>query len=99
MIDLKMDAPAEIRREFKPIATRVPGIQICEHHPRLPATLVKWVGIRSLVGSEGRHDAFQCMTGWTHQRHPAGGFPSLGSVVSKVQGSVQPAVPPFVSLS
>ena len=34
MVDLKPDAPAEIRGEFKPIATNVPGIQICEHLPR-----------------------------------------------------------------
>lgn len=99
LIDLKMDAPAEIRGEFKPIATNVPGIQICEHLPRLAASMDKWVAIRSLVGSEGRHDAFQCMTGWTHQRQPAGGYPSLGSVVSKLQGPVRPSVPPFVGLS
>src|SRR6185436_18185930 len=35
MYDLKPDAPAEIRGEFEPIATSVPGIQICEHLPRL----------------------------------------------------------------
>ena len=35
MVDLKPDAPVEIRGEFKPIATNVPGIQICELLPRL----------------------------------------------------------------
>src|SRR5688572_16130187 len=35
MFDLKLDAPAEIRGEFKPIPTSVPGIEICEHLPRL----------------------------------------------------------------
>ena len=35
MFDLKLDAPAEVRGEFKPIPTNVPGIQICEHLPRL----------------------------------------------------------------
>src|ERR1044072_1804082 len=35
MFDLKMDAPSEIRGEFKPISTSVPGIQICEHLPKL----------------------------------------------------------------
>src|SRR5207248_3135462 len=34
-LHMKPDAPAEIRGEFKPIATRVPGIHICEHLPRL----------------------------------------------------------------
>src|SRR5437762_13603105 len=35
MFDLKQDAPSEIRGEFKPINTKVPGIQICEHMPRI----------------------------------------------------------------
>src|SRR5436190_16339375 len=35
MYDLKMDAPSEIRGEFSPISTNVPGIQICEHLPRM----------------------------------------------------------------
>ncbi len=35
MFDMKMDAPAEIRGEFKPIKTNVPGIEICEHFPRM----------------------------------------------------------------
>src|SRR4051812_48866867 len=35
MVDLKPDAPSEVRGEFKPVATRVPGIQICEHLPLL----------------------------------------------------------------
>src|SRR5262245_41248396 len=54
MVDLKPDAPAEIRGEFKPIATRIPGIQICQHLPRLAAMVDKVAIIRSLVGSEGR---------------------------------------------
>src|SRR6187397_328345 len=35
MVDLKPDAPADVRGEFSPIRTNVPGIQICEHLPRL----------------------------------------------------------------
>jgi hypothetical protein len=99
MVDLKPDAPVEVRGEFKPIATRVPGIEICEHLPRLAARTDRLAVIRSVVGSEGQHAAFQCMTGWTHQRQPQGGWPSLGSVVSKLQGPTDPAVPPFVGLS
>lgn len=99
MVDLKMDAPAEIRGEFRPISTRVPGVQICEHLPRLAATLDKWAVIRSLVGSEGRHAAFQCHTGWPVAQQPAGGWPSFGSYVSKLQGPADPGIPPFVSLS
>jgi hypothetical protein len=55
--------------------------------------------IRSIVGSEGRHAAFQCMTGQTVNNQPPGGWPSFGSVVSKLQGTVTPGTPAFVGLS
>ncbi len=99
MFDLKMDAPSEIRGEFNPIKTNVPGIEICEHLPRLAAMTDKLAIIRSIVGSEGRHAGFQCLTGRPFTNQPAGGWPSLGSVVSRVQGAIDPAVPPFVSLT
>lgn len=63
MFDLKPDAPAEIRGEFQPIATNVPGIEISELMPRVAGMMDKFSIIRSLVGSEGRHDSFQCCTG------------------------------------
>src|SRR5271156_5661122 len=59
MWDLKPDAPVEFRGEFKPIKTNVPGIEICEHFPRLAAMMDKFVVIRSIVDSSGDHDAFQ----------------------------------------
>ncbi|MGE0757987.1 MAG: DUF1501 domain-containing protein [Pirellulaceae bacterium] len=98
LVDLKMDAPAEIRGEFRPIATSVPGIQICEYLPRLAATMEKWTIIRSLVGSEGRHASFQCHTGWPVTQQPAGGWPSFGAYISKVQGLADPGIPSYVSL-
>src|SRR6516164_1133182 len=99
MYDLKMDAPAEIRGEFKPIKTKVPGIQICEQLPRLAAMMDKLVPIRSIVGALDRHEAFQCLTGRLSGNQPQGGWPSLGSVVSKLQGPTSKAIPPFVGLS
>jgi hypothetical protein len=99
MVDLKPDAPAEIRGEFKPIRTTVPGIDVCELLPRMAAMMDRFAVIRSVVGSEGAHAAFQCMTGRTHNRQPQGGWPSLGSVVSKLQGATHPSIPPFVGLS
>src|SRR5437016_9596092 len=50
MVDLKMDAPADIRGEFKPIPTNVPGLDICEHLPRLAGAMDRIAVIRSLVG-------------------------------------------------
>jgi hypothetical protein len=99
MVDLKPDAPAEIRGEFKPIATRVPGIQIGELLPGMARNMDRLAIIRSIVGSEGQHSAFQCMHGRTQQRQPGGGWPSLGSTVSKLQGPTTVDVPPFVGLS
>lgn len=98
LVDLKPSAPAEVRGEFNPIATNVPGIEICELLPRLARLTDRLAIIRSMVGSEGRHAGFQCLTGRTNAGQPQGGWPALGSVVSKVRGPADPAVPPFVSL-
>ena len=100
MYDLKMDAPSEIRGEFQPIQTNVPGIEICEHLPGLAKVMDKCVPLRSVYGSpSGAHDSFICYTGRTTQKQPAGGWPAIGSVVSKIQGPVNPSVPPFVGLA
>ena len=64
--DLKMDAPSEVRGEFEPIKTNVPGIEICEHFPLIAQQMDKLVPIRSIVGASGAHDAFECVTG--HRR-------------------------------
>lgn len=100
MVDLKPDAPADVRGEFKPIRTNVPGLDVCEHLPKLAKMMDRFAVIRSLVGSEGHHSSFQCVTGGrTQQNQPGGGWPSFGSIVAKVQGPVVEAVPPFVGLS
>ncbi len=99
MYDLKLDAPSEIRGEFRPIHTKVPGIEICEHLPMMAQRMNQLAIIRSIVGSEGRHASFQCMTGQESRNQPSGGWPSLGSVVSKIQGSVESGIPPFIGLS
>ncbi len=99
MFDLKMDAPADIRGEFRPIPTNVPGIQICELFPRLARMMDKLVIIRSIVGADGAHYAFQCMTGRRHRNQPQGGWPSMGSTLSKLEGATRPSIPPFVGLA
>jgi len=99
MFDLKTDAPSEIRGEFKPIATNVPGLQICEHLPRLAKIADKYTVIRSMVGAEDRHDAVQCLTGRLARNQPPGGWPCLGSVLSKLHGGVDRSMPPFIGLA
>ncbi|MBX9790970.1 MAG: DUF1501 domain-containing protein [Pirellulales bacterium] len=100
MFDLKMDAPAEIRGEFKPISTNVPGLEICELFPRLAGMMDKFTVIRSIVGATGGHDSYQCLSGWGDGGLDArSGHTSLGSAVAKLHGPVDRAVPPFVSLA
>jgi hypothetical protein len=100
MWDLKPDAPSEIRGEFQPIKTSVPGIEICELFPRIAKNMHKFVPIRSIVGADGSHYAYQCLTGWRQgDQAPQGGWPCVGSALSKLYGPAHPSVPPFVGLS
>jgi len=107
--DLKPDAPTEIRGEFRPIATNVPGLEICELLPRMAAIADQYSVIRSLVGFRDDHNTHWCSTGW--ESHPAmdsspiiagfppGGWPSMGSVLSRRFGPRVPGVPPAVDLT
>ncbi len=98
MFDLKPDAPSEYRGEFNAIKTNVPGMDISELMPRLAKAADKFSVIRSLVGSVDKHSSIHTQTGWDEDELKAvGGHPSLGAVVSKLQGSHEGA-PPFVSM-
>lgn len=98
-IDLKPHAPVEIRGEFAPIATSLAGVHICELLPRIAAAAHKFCFIRSLVGSAGAHNAFQCQSGFDEQDlRSLGGRPALGCVVAKLQGRANDVAPPFVDL-
>jgi hypothetical protein len=99
MFDLKPHAPKEIAGPWRPIATNVTGVQICEAFPRLARIMDRLVVVRSLVGNQSDHDAIQVFNGH-HPRKPtpAGGWPQFGSAVAKLQGPADRAVPPFISL-
>ena len=100
MFDLKMDAPLEIRGPHRPTRTNVPGIQISEHMPRCAKIMDKLVPIRTMYGSpSGDHDSFICYTGRPVTKQPSGGWPSLGSPLSKLQGQTDPGIPAFVGLA
>jgi len=99
MYDIKMDAPSDVRGEFQPIKTAVPGIDICELMPQSARIMDKLVPIRTMADCQGGHTGFQCFTGQASANNgPAGGWPAMGSVVSHFQGPVDKGVPPFVSL-
>ena len=101
MWDLKPDAPTDIRGEFRPMPTNVPGIEICELFPLQAKIMDKLAIIRSIVGASGGHDAIQCLTGRTRKPglEPKGGWPCMGSVISKLAGPSTLAVPPAIGLS
>jgi hypothetical protein len=99
MVDLKPEAPREIRGEFDPIDTQVPGVQISELMPHVAGMLERFAIVRSLVGAEDRHSSFQCVTGRRFAQQPLGGWPEIGSVLSRLEGPADPAVPPAVDLS
>lgn len=99
MWDIKEDAPAEIRGEFKSIPTSVEGIRIGECFPRIAKIAHKCAFLRSVVGCDGAHDGFQCLTGWRRRDLSGlGGRPSMGAAMAKLQGPVDKGVPPFVGL-
>lgn len=100
MWDLKMDAPSEYRGEFRPIKTNVPGVEICEEFPRIAKMADKFSFVRSMVGCEGPHDLMMCLTGRPGRKNvPPGGWPSIGSALSKLKGQASSDCPPFVGLS
>jgi len=99
MWEIKTDAPREIRGEFDPIPTNVPGIEIGECFPRIASIMDKCVVIRSVVGCTDQHDGYMCLSGWNRKEMASmGGRPSIGSVLSKLQGPVDRAIPPSVAL-
>ena len=96
--DLKPQAPSEIRGEFKPIPTNVPGTQICELLPRLAGMANRYTLIRSLADSIDDHSDFMCQTARRKNNAPPGGWPSMGACVSRVLGQADPGVPAFIGL-
>ena len=96
--DLKPDAPKEIRGEFNPIATSVPGIEISEKLPKLAQVMHRYTIVRSIVGQRDEHSSFQNLVGYSMGETQRNGLPNFGSVVSKVQGPTDPVTPPFIDL-
>lgn len=98
-IDPKPDAPVEIRGDFQTIPTRLAGVRFCELLPQLANIADQLVLLRSLVGSAGAHDGFQCQSGYrARDLQSLGGRPALGCVINRLQSSPRDPVPPFVDL-
>jgi hypothetical protein len=103
--DLKPDAPEAVRSLFRPIATRTPGVRICEHLPRLAGLSDRYAIVRSLTHTGVNHgtSAYHMLTGRIHfspgtLRHPSpDDHPSLGSAMTRF-GRSPARLPAAVSL-
>lgn len=97
-LDLKPEAPVEIRGEFQQIETRVPGTLVGEHLPKLAAIADRFSIIRSAGHRDNDHaiGAYLAFTGYSHPKNAILGIeppasaqdlPSMGSVISKLRSA------------
>jgi hypothetical protein len=101
MYDLKPNAPAEVRGEFKPISTNVPGIHISEHLPYQSKVFDKMAVVRSATHTNAGHGMGSqwMLTGYQPTIEVNDNiFPSTGSVVARLKGSNEPGLPAYVNL-
>ncbi|MCA9041436.1 MAG: DUF1501 domain-containing protein [Planctomycetaceae bacterium] len=97
-VDLKPDAPDGIRGEFSPINSAVPDVQVCELLPQLANVTDRMAILRSIVGQRDEHSSFQNLTGYPRDVALRDARPNFGSVIAKLQGPVDPVIPPFIDL-
>src|SRR5687768_2707738 len=95
--DMKPDQPAEIRGTFQPIATKTPGIQICEHFPQLAQRTDKLAIVRSMTHNNADHtpSTHFLLTGQPPPQSTEirAQWPHFGSVLSRL-GRGRGALPP-----
>lgn len=102
--DLKPNAPAEYRGEFKPVATNVPGIEISEHLPRLARIANRWSLIRSVHHTSPGHvnSTHTVMTGYPGEPVETAPFrpkhPDLWAVTQRVLGQRVAGAPTHVAM-
>jgi hypothetical protein len=92
--DLKPEAPQDVRGPYKPIATKVPGVQIGEFFPRLAKLADRYCIVRSMSHGNGGHDGGMhvCMTGHSN---PVETTPYYGSVMARLRPSTR-NIPSYV---
>jgi hypothetical protein len=99
MYDLKPDAPAEFRGEFKPIQTKVPGFDICELMPLQAKIADQLALLRSCaVREDNGHNDAEVTTGFCRRINLTEHHPSMGSVISKLRAGNREGIPPYVNL-
>jgi uncharacterized protein (DUF1501 family) len=101
-LDPKPLAPLEIRGPFATIPTRLPGIRVCEHLPKLAGTLDKLTLIRSVDCRHSNHEPNKVMQtanleAEARTNPEAEKYPAIASIVAKHHGANQPGMPPYVA--
>jgi Protein of unknown function (DUF1501) len=96
--DPKPEAAVDVRGEFKPIDTSVPGLKISEVFPNLAKVMDRVTLIRSMTSPEADHDraAHHMLT--SYRPMPALVYPGYGSVVAKARESTRGMLPPYVAV-
>jgi hypothetical protein len=102
MWDMKPDRPLNNRGPFSPIATRVPGVQICEYLPKQAALMDKITIIRSMDATHSNHEPNMVMQTANADAEPrlsriAHLYPAIGSIVAKHHGPNHPAMPAYAA--
>ena len=101
--DMKPDAPAEFRGPFRPIATNVPGVQVCEHLPRHTRIAHRFTLIRSCCHDQANHfegharflSGYGQMKTGTSESH----YPMVGAVVNRVHEHRRKGMPPALAIN
>ncbi len=93
--DMKPDAAEEIRGEFSPIATSVPGVQVCELLPNMAQQAHRYTIIRSMTHDQADHGVGQHLMLTGYRQSPSLDYPCIASVVSREKGW-RNNMPPYV---
>jgi hypothetical protein len=102
--DTKPDAPPEIRGPFGTIATKLPGVRLCEYLPRQAAMLDRLTIIRSVDCRHSNHEPNMVMQSANREAEPrtnpeASHYPALASVVARHGQQRQSPLPPYIVLN
>ena len=95
--DLKPEAPEEYRGEFDPIHTTVPGMEICEHLPKLASVADKFTILRGVSHTLAAHRLGSEYVNTGSKPLPSLEYPGYGAVVTKELGGPDD-LPPFVAI-
>lgn len=104
-VDMKPQAPTEVRGEFEPIETNVPGVIVCEHLPKMARQMDKIALVRSFSHFDGNHSTADhyvltgrpVRAGFNSGLKPNNQHPAHGAAISRVLGP-RGSVPPYVCL-